>query len=113
MKRMLAIAPLLLVAGCEAGTGAPPEQGPHAYLLLRPATEQKGWAAIEAMRAGLPADQRRRIRTAGLVSSKESMMYVDFDGTCATDFVAAAQRIAERAETPSVSCSITLPGALQ
>lgn len=103
---------LLLATGCEAGTGAPPDTSPRAYLVLQPATEEKGWGAIEAMRARLPLEERKRIRSAGLVSTEERTMYVECDGTCSAGFVRAARRIAEQEGTPKLSCLATLPGAL-
>jgi hypothetical protein len=103
---------MLTLTRCEGGTGGPPDAQPHAYLLLRPASEQQGWAVIDAMRARLPADERRRIRTAGLVSTQGSLMYVDFDGTCRASFVGAAQQIAKQGGVSDSSCNMTLPGAL-
>lgn len=110
MRLILAL--MLLTAGCESGAVVPQDAQPHAYLLLRPSTEQKGWDTIEAMRNRLPVDERKRIRTAGPISSEEATMYIDFDGDCAASFVEAAQRIAEQAGVPPLACSETLPGAL-
>jgi hypothetical protein len=112
---VLTMALAVLVAGCDGGTstnGAPPGAGPHVYLLLNPISEQNGWAAITAIRAGLPAESRRLIRTSGLVSSRGTAMYMDIGGTCSDPVIATAQRIADQSGIRQPSCSTTLPGAL-
>lgn len=111
----LTMALAVLVAGCDGGTstnGGPPNAGPHVYLLLNPISERDGWAAIKAIRAGLPAESQRRIRTSGLVSSRSTAMYIDIAGTCCDPLIATARRIADQSRIRQPSCNTTLPGAL-
>ena len=115
MRRWSIIPVILFVAGCGREAAVPPRPvEPHLYLLLVPATQAQGWAAIEAVRARLPAADAARIRTAGLVDSRRAEMYIDAGGDCARDarFVAAASRIAAAAGVAKVTCSATLPGSL-
>lgn len=107
---------VLALSGCDRGVGESPQskQGDQAYLLFRPADAQQGWDAIMAIRAGLPTNDAKRIRTSGIIDAQRLDMYVDVNAACDRDaaFVASVQRIAREKGIMTLTCSNTLPGAL-
>lgn len=89
-----------------------PVSGPSAYVIVAAADIDRGWYVLEALDAELPAPQRAKIQTRGLVSGGSHDMMIRFAGECAADggFVAAVRAVARRHDTRQVRCAPTLPG---
>jgi hypothetical protein len=119
------IAPAMLALAIAAcGTGAAqgdsaaqapleaPVSAPSAYVVFAAVDMDRGWTVLEAMDTELPADQRSRIQTRGLVSGGSSDMMIRFAGECAKDdgFVAAVGAVAKLRDVRQVRCVSTLPG---
>lgn len=116
------ISAMLALTACGTGTAkgdgagqAPleaPASGPAAYVVFAAADMDRGWTVLDAMDTELPADQRSRIQTRGLVSGGSLDMMIRFAGECARDggFVAAVGVVARRHDVRQIHCVSTLPG---
>lgn len=102
---------LAVLLGCTACAAAPADQhgDPHAYLIVNTPSVERGWAAIDAIQAGLSPADRARIRTTAPIG-EGPRMFVDFSGSCSADaeLVRSAREIAARGGA-GLACSDTPP----
>ena len=105
--------PALAIALACAACGSPQvdQHGDtHGYLVLASGSVEQGWAAVDALRAGLAPAARARIRTAAPIGAGPRM-FVDFSGSCAAqaDLVRSARSIVARHGVGDLACTDTPP----
>lgn len=103
----------LLVTACSPDRGRSPDDVEHGYIVFNPKTQDSGWAIIDAMNHELPATEKAKVRTAGLVASDKPTMFVDFTGSCTRDrdFLSLVRQIAARLDQAGLECSAKPPTA--